>query len=228
MKCKVCGQTCGKYVVCFEHKETKYKDVCKIHGKTWFINRQCQKCKQLKKAIYLIIDNKDRFGDKITKSHFLYPYKHRLTHLNRRYQSKYMKRISNTSGIYGIFYKTTCLYVGQSISITNRIQQHKENFRVAKFHINGLRLHKKRISISKIPHKVEYKYYEMAHEYNLKDLTYKTLFVVPRLEDEFEYNELMTYAEQAMIESYQPKFNHIAARPSRKENLKNRVKSRKD
>lgn len=220
MKCKICGQNCGKYVVCFEHKETKYKDVCKIHGKTWFINRQCQKCNELKKVIYLIIDNKDRFGNKITKSHFLYPYKKRLTHLNRRYQTKYMKRISNTSGIYGIFYNNVCLYVGQSINISNRIKQHKENFRVARFHINGLRLHKQRISISKIQHKVEYKYYEMAHDYSLKDLSYKTLFVVPVLKDEFEYNELLTYAEQAMIETYQPKFNHIAARPSRKENLK--------
>ena len=67
-------------------------------------------------------------------------------------------------------------------------------------------------------------YYEMAKNYNLPDLSYKTLFRVPRLKDEFEFNELLTYAEQAMIESYQPKFNHIAARPSRKENLKRRSK----
>lgn len=191
-----------------------------MHGKTWFIGRQCQKCKDLKRVIYLIKDNKDRFGNKITKNHFLYPFKARLTHLNRRYQSKYMQRISSTSGIYGIFYKTTCLYVGQSINISNRIKQHKENFKTAKFHISGIRLHKQRVSISKMQHKVEYKYYEMAQEYNLNDLYYKTLFVVPKLKDEFEYNELLTYAEQAMIESYKPKFNHIAARPTRKANLR--------
>ena len=72
-------------------------------------------------------------------------------------------------------------------------------------------------------HKVEYKYYEMAKNYNLPDLTYKTLMKIPRLKDDFEFNELLTYAEQAMIESYKPKFNHIAARPSRKENLKDTV-----
>lgn len=220
MKCKVCGCNSGKYVVCWDHKDTKYKDTCKIHGKTWFINRQCQKCLELKTAIYLVKDNKDRFGDKITKDHFLYPYRKRLTHLNRRYQSQFMQRISNTAGIYGIFCGSTCLYVGQSVNISMRIGQHKENFKKAKFQIQGTKLHKQRISISKMPHKVEFKYYEMAKNYNLPDLSYKTLFRVPRLKDEFEFNELLTYAEQAMIESYQPKFNHIAARPSRKENLR--------
>lgn len=220
MKCKICGQNSGKYVVCHKHKETRYKDICKIHGKTWFVNRLCQKCKELKKAVYIITDNRDRFGDVIDKSHFLYNYKARLTNLDRKYQSKYMKRISNTSGIYGIFYKSTCLYVGQSINISNRIKQHKENFRIAKFHINGVRLNRKRVHLGKLKHKVEYKYYEMAYNYNLPDLSYKTLFVVPVLNDEFEYYELLTYAEQAMMETYQPKFNHIAARPSRKENLK--------
>ena len=219
MKCKICGCNCGKYVVCLKHRNTKYKDTCKIHGKTWFINRQCQKCKELKKSIYVITDNKDRLGNKITKTHFLYTYKKRLTHLTKKYQSKFIQRISNTSGIYGIFCGSVCLYVGQSVNISNRIKQHKENFKKAKFQINGLRLHKQRINISKIQHKVEFKYYEMAKNYNLSDLSYKTLFKIPKLKDEFEYNELLTYAEQAMITSYQPKFNHIAARPTRKENL---------
>lgn len=220
MKCKVCGCDSGKFAVCFEHRNKKYKDICHIHGKTTFINRQCLKCLELKKVIYKIEDNKDRFGNKIDKNHFLYPYKKQLTHLNRRYQSQFMQRISNTSGVYGIFCNNVCLYVGQSVNISNRISQHKDNFRTAKFQINGTKLHKQRVSISKMPHKVEYKYYEMAKEYNLPDLSYKTLFRVPKLKDEFEFNELLTYAEQAMIESYQPKFNHIAARPTRKENLK--------
>lgn len=220
MKCKICGKSCGKYKVCYDHRNSKYKDVCKIHGKTWFINNQCQKCKELKQPIYLIKDNKDRFGNTISKNHYLYPYLKRLTNYNIKYQRQFMKRISNASGIYGIFYNNVCLYVGQSVNITNRIKQHKENFKTAKFHINGLRLHKKRISISKIKHKVEYKYYEMAYNYNLDQLSFKTLFTIPKLKNDFEYNELLTYAEQAMIETYKPKYNHIAARPTRKENLK--------
>ena len=56
----------------------------------------------------------------------------------------------------------------------------------------------------------------MAKNYKLSDLTYKTLFVVPQLNDTYEYNELLTYAEQAMMITYKPKFNHIAARPSEK------------
>ena len=38
------------YRFCFEHKDTPYKDICKIHGKQTFINYQCQKCKELKKV----------------------------------------------------------------------------------------------------------------------------------------------------------------------------------
>lgn len=220
MKCKICNADSGKYVVCYKHRNTKYKDICPIHGKSTFINRQCQKCLDMKKVIYLIQDGKDRFGNDIDKDHFLYTYKKRLTHLTRRYQSPYIQRISKTSGIYGIFANKTCLYVGQSVNIFNRIQQHKDNFRTAKFHINGEKLHKKRISIDKMTHKVEFKYYEMAKNYDAPDLSYKTLFKIPRLPDDFEFNELLTYAEQAMIESYKPKFNHIAARPTRKENLK--------
>ena len=214
MKCKICQADCGKYVTCYKHRNTVYTSECKIHGKTKFIGRQCQKCKELKKPIYLIKKKKDRFGSKIIKEHFLYPYLERLTNLDRSYQSKYIKRISHSSGIYGIFYNNTCLYIGQSIDISNRIHQHRENFKKAQHQINGYRAHKKRISISKMPHKVEYKYYEMAYSYKLNDLTFKKLFDVPILKNDFEYNELLTYAEQAMINVYKPKFNHIAARPT--------------
>lgn len=220
MKCRICGKACGKYTVCFNHRNEKYIGNCKIHGRTTFIGNQCLKCKELKENIYCIKNNKDRFGKKITKSHFLYPFKDRLTHLSKQYQLPYMKRISKKSGIYGIFYKDKCLYVGQSVNIANRIKQHREGFKVAQYHINGLKNFKKRISISKIQHKVEFKYYEMANKYKLQDLTYKTLMTVPKLKDEFEYNELLTYCEQAMITAYKPKYNHIAARPTRKENLK--------
>lgn len=225
MKCKICGKDCGRYVVCYEHRDTKYMDYCKLHNKTTFINRQCQKCKQLKEPLYLIHNKKDRFGKKITKSHFLYPFLDRLTNLTKPYQSNFIQRISHSPGIYGIFYNNTCLYVGQSVDISNRIHQHRENFKKAQHQINGTRAHKKRIHISKMEHRVEYKYYEMANKYKLNDLTFKKLFAVPKLKDEFEFNELLTYAEQAMIETYKPKFNHIAARPTRKENLNVKTKT---
>ena len=220
MKCKVCNKECGKYVVCYDHRNTKYIDVCKLHGKTTFINRQCQKCAKLKEPVYLIKNNKDRFGKSITKNHFLFPYKDRLTNYSKKYQNQFMKRISHCSGIYGIFYKQTCLYIGQSVNISNRIHQHRENFKKAQHHINGTRAHKKRICISKLDHKVEYKYYEMAYKYKLNDLCFKTLMQIPKMNDLFIFNEILTYSEQAMIETYKPKFNHIAARPTRKENLK--------
>lgn len=214
MKCKICKKDCGKYVVCYKHRLTKYKDVCKIHGRTDFIGRQCLKCKNNKEPIYIIRDGYDRFDVEIDKNHYLFPYVDRLTNLSKSYQSQFMQNITATSGIYGIFWGKTCLYVGQSVNIKKRISQHKDNFKIAKYHINGIRVHKPRMSISKMPHKVEYKYYEMAHKYKLSELTFKKLFAVPKLENEFQYKELLTYAEQAMMITYKPKFNHMAARPS--------------
>lgn len=211
MKCKVCGKECGKYAVCWDHRETKYKDICKIHGETWFINRQCIKCQI---PVYNIVNNKDRKGKKITQRHFLYPYLDRLTNYDKSYQKQFQRRISNCAGVYGIFYNNTCLYVGQSFNITNRISQHKKNIIKVQNQLKGVRIHKKRVNINKVEHKVEFKYYELAKSYRLSDLSYKTLFVVPRLDNDYEFTELLTYAEQAMINTYKPKFNHMAARPT--------------
>ena len=216
MKCAVCGTNSGNFVVCYKHRNTKYKSTCPIHGKTIFIGRQCQKCKDLKMPLYVIKNGKDRLGKKIGVRHFLYPYLDRLTKLDKKYQVKYQKRISSVSGIYGIFAGNICLYVGQSNNIKKRIEQHKKNFKIAQYQMRGIRIHKKRISLNKIPRKVEYKYYEMANNYKLSDLTYKTLFAIPQIEDTYKFNELLTYAEQAMMIAYKPKYNHIAARPSEK------------
>lgn len=217
MTCAVCGKKISNsYVVCFEHRNTKYKAVCPIHGKTTFIGRQCQKCKDLKTPLYLVKNGKDRLGKKIGIRHFLYPYLERLTKLDKRYQVGFQKRITERSGVYGIFAGNTCLYVGQSNNIKKRIEQHKKNFKIAQYQLRGIRIHKKRICLSKVPKKVEFKYYEMANNYKLSDLTYKTLFAVPQLSDQYEFNELLTYAEQAMMIAYKPKYNHIAARPNEK------------
>ena len=216
MKCAVCGTNSGNFVVCYKHRNTKYKSTYPIHGKTIFIGRQCQKCKDLKMPLYVIKNGKDRLGKKIGVRHFLYPYLDRLTKLDKKYQVKYQKRISSVSGIYGIFAGNICLYVGQSNNIKKRIEQHKKNFKIAQYQMRGIRIHKKRISLNKIPRKVEFKYYEMASNYKLSDLTYKTLFAIPQIEDNYKFNELLTYAEQAMMIAYKPKYNHIAARPSEK------------
>jgi hypothetical protein len=216
MKCKICGKDSGKFVVCYKHRTTKYKAKCKIHGTTWFIGRQCQKCAELKKPIYEIKNNKDRLGNAIKKGHYLYPYLNRLTHKTRAYQRKYIQRISHSSGIYGIFCGNVCLYVGQSVDISTRIKQHKENFIKAQKQLQGIRIRKKRVALDKVKKKVEYKYYLLAHDYKLSDLSFKKLMAVPKIKDDFEYNELLTYAEQAMIDSYKPKYNYIAARPTKK------------
>ena len=189
-----------KYVVCYKHRNTVYFDICKIHGRTRFINGKCVLCHT---PSYRIVDHKDRFGNKIGKNHILYQY---LPFKKKK------KRISHISGIYGIFYHNRCIYVGQSTDISRRIQQHKDCFKIAQNHLRGLRIHKKRIHLSKVPYKVEYKYYQMASEYKWSDLTFKTLWSMKKYD-----GEVITYAEQAMIDLWRPKFNKIAAIPNRKE-----------
>jgi len=214
MKCRICNEPSGKYVVCYKHRNTKYKYDCKIHGNTWYKGRQCLECEKLKSPIYRIKYNKDRLGNKITKSHYLFPYLERLTNKSKQYQEQFMQRITESSGIYGIFYDNKCLYVGQSSNIKNRIHQHKECFKTAQRHLRGLRLHKQRIHLAKINRKTDFKYYELANKYKLSELTFKKLFNVPKRKNEFEYNELLTYAEQAMIDAYKPKYNTMSARPA--------------
>ena len=190
---------------CFKHKDDVYTDICKIHGKTKFQNYRCLKCQEMKKPKY----SKDKevlnclteiFGD-------------RLKHKNKRYQSRYITRISCSAGIYGIFTKSgKCLYVGQSVNVSNRVKQHKECFKKAQRHLIGLKRWKRRLKV----YKVEYKYYEMARKYKLSDLKFVRLCTIPKkyLQNS-HFNAIITYMEQYMMDVYKPSLNTFAARPNK-------------
>lgn len=214
----------NKYRFCYKHRNTKYLDTCKIHGKTYFVNNQCQKCLRLKDPKYIIIKKNNNYyfrnNKPITKKSILYPLLDRLTHLTREYQEPYIKRISEGPGIYGIFARNKkqlgeCLYIGQSVEVKTRIKQHKECFKTAQNHINGLRKHFKRINLNKIERKVEYKYYVMANQYTLKDLKFVKIISLDKKCSEREFREALTYCEQAMMTAFKPKFNTFAARPTK-------------
>ena len=198
------------YNFCYAHKDDVYQDVCKIHGKTKFQNYHCLKCQELKKPKYT--KNKQALSclDEI--------FGKRLKHKTRKYQERYIQRIGNVSGIYGIFVKKgsglgKCLYVGQSVNIATRVKQHKENFKKAQKHLIGLKTWNKRLKV----YKVEYKYYEMAKKYNLSDLKFVRLCTIPKkyLQTQ-EFNDIITFMEQYMMDVYKPTLNTFAARPSYK------------
>ena len=194
------------YMFCFKHKDDIYTDMCKIHGKTRFRNYKCLKCQEMKKPKYTknkqVLKELDNiFGD-------------RLKHKNRRYQERYISRISSSAGIYGIFTKNgnRCLYVGQSVNVSNRVKQHKECFKKAQRHLIGLKRWNRKLKV----YKVEYKYYEMARKYNLSDLKFVRFCTIPKkyLQNPY-YNAIITYMEQYMMDVYKPSLNTFSARPNK-------------
>ena len=67
-------------------------------------------------------------------------------------------------------------------------------------------------------YKVEAKYYMMAKDHYLKNLKFVTLYKVDKKKwSKFTIEEqklCLTFLEQAMIDTWKPKFNTFAARPS--------------
>jgi len=219
-----------QYRFCYEHRKDKYQDTCYIHGKTLFSEGKCLKCLDMKRPIYRIHkrDNNYYFNRNrkpIDKDSFMYPYCKQLTHKTISYQNRYMGKISNSAGIYGIFVRDKrkkdqlgeCLYVGQATDISRRIKQHKKNFATASNHIKGLKASSKSSVIVIPKYKVEAKYYMMAKDYWLKDLKFVCLY---RFDDNFkkllpsEQKVLLTLEEQLFIDIYSSSLNTFAARPS--------------
>ena len=220
-----------QYRFCYEHRKDKYIGTCYIHGKTTFSEGRCLKCQEMKKPIYRIHKRGNdyyfnRNRKPINKNSFIHPYCKQLTHKTVSYQNRYIGKITNSPGIYGIFVRDKrrkdqmgeCLYVGQSINLATRIKQHKKNFVVASNHIKGLKAQSKS-SIIVIPkYKVEAKYYMMAKDYWLKDLKFVCLYKFTdndfkKLQNS-EKKILLTLEEQLFIDLYSPKLNTFAARPS--------------
>ena len=226
--CKVMVE--DSYHFCYNHRKDKYIDTCKIHGKQEFILGVCQKCKKLKKPIYRIYyRNKNYYRGTcktpLPNDYYLKPYFKVLTSRSPTFHKKFIKKIVQGPGIYGIFVRNKrrkdqlgdCLYVGQSISIKNRIAQHKKNFVIASNHLSGLKsYYKNTVIIDKF--KVESKYYKMCKDYYLKDLKFVTLYQIPKNEfkkyTQEEQKELLTFLEQHYIDIFKPKLNLFAARPS--------------
>jgi len=203
----------NKYKYCYEHRNTVHVDVCKRHGKTMFRGNQCLLCEKDKRPIYRIEDGLDMSGESICEAiNILYPYRKRLQNLSRSYQRTYITYITSSPGIYGIFVRHgkhlgTCLYVGQSVNIKNRVQQHRKCIITAQRHLNRLHAqHKRKIS----HYKVEYKYYQIAKQYKLSDIKFVTLWKLQTTDQ-----QILTYCEQAMIDAYKPKLNTLAARPTK-------------
>lgn len=230
-----------KYRFCFEHKDTPYKDICKIHGKQTFIAGQCKRCKEMKRGIYRIYkrDRKYYFNknkkpiDRNSPYYFLKPWFNILTHKTRQFQEKQAKNISTSPGIYGIFLRDrtkknqlgNCLYIGQSVNVKSRCTQHKKHIVTASNHIKGVRAKAKknykdwRKMIPKEKRKVENKYYTIS-QYYLADIKFVQLLKIDKKDWETLSDEqrkiLLCMGEQLGIDVFKPITNTFASRPSYK------------
>lgn len=229
------------YRFCFLHKDTPYKDTCKIHGKQVFIAGECQKCKTLKQGIYRIYKRNGKYYfnrskkpiDKNSKYYFLKPYFDVLTHKTRQFQEKQVSTISESPGVYGIFVRDRnkknqlgkCLYIGQSVNLKRRIAQHKKNIVTASNQIKGIRLKAKKNyrdwkkMVPKEKRKVENKYYIMS-QYYMKDLKFTPIVKVDKkywnkLTEE-QKKLLLCFLEQVELDTFKPESNTFASRPSYK------------
>lgn len=230
--CAACGCNAiisTKYMFCSIHKDTIYNANCNIHGVTKFKHGKCIKCAALKVPLYNITVNNNKYYDKdgklFKKNSSIAPYlkllcssKHdMISHINNT------TKLHHNPGVYGIFVKSKrnkhnigkCLYIGQSIDVCNRIESHKYCFKKAQRHIIGTKQHHKHITISKLQHKVDYKYYKMANSYKLSELMFVALLELPHtLLNKADYKETLTYCEQAYMNKFKPLYNTFAARPS--------------
>lgn len=212
-KCRKCKRIIQDgYTLCYECFQEKHLDYCKVHGRTTFNHGQCVKCTRLKQPLYKITKKGKNYYDKdgkiIPKDSLIYPC--------LPFKKQPFLRISSAPGIYGVFCKDQCLYIGQSVDVSNRVKQHKENFKTAQYHLNGLRIRRKSLKVKDIKnYKVEIKYYKMADKYTLSELKFVRIMSFPKkTPHNKELKEALTYCEQAYMDLYKPIFNLFSARPS--------------
>ena len=226
-----------KYVYCWFHKDEKYKSICKIHGESIFKGGRCVECEKMKRPMYRIHKRANKYyvGNSkkpLPKDSYLMKqgWNRILIHKNRKYAMRFVSRITNTPGIYGIFTRDKrnkhgigkCLYVGQSVNIKNRVKQHRDNLKEAKRHI--ISNHKRIPDSNKM--NVAKMYYYIAFDYNLEDLKFVRLMSIDRRQwnklSRIESLELLTFLEQYCMDSWKPKFNKIAARVTNLNNFESK------
>lgn len=207
---KKCGiENCNKtiddsYKFCYEHRRCCYIDTCKIHGSVEFKQGKCIDCLQLMKPIYRIYkrDGKFYLGRKLAKlDHPLYEYFNLLIHRNRPYAMRFINPILNGSGTYGIFKKGRgnslgrCMYIGQSINIKCRVDQHIEKISMAQNKFPGLPT----------------MYYNLS-DIGLPNLKFMKLISIDKIMEIEQLYECLSILEQYSMDCFQPELNVIAAR----------------
>ena len=202
---------------------TKY---CKKHGKTIYYNNgkneelRCLKCEEekLDVPIYRIknYDGKNYLcGKEITKESYLNKFLWLLTDKNKRTISMLMNdQLRNCPGIYGIFYKKPnnkvgeCLYIGQSVDVLRRVDEHKNNVKKA---MDDLKNHERNNKISQM-------------YYNLAFIGIERLKFVQLIElsndiwsemNVFEAEECLDLFEQYCMDCFSPRYNTSAARKTK-------------
>lgn len=218
----------NKYKFCIKHKDTPYYDICKIHGKQVFVAGVCQKCKSMHYGIYRIYyrDGKyfhNRNKKPIPKDSWLKPWLRILANKNISYHKRREeKEVTASPGVYGIFVGKKCLYIGQSVNVQRRKGEHYKCIEIADKHLKRLKKKSKYKSLSKLLKrknaKVSWKYYKIANNYSVDNLTFKQLVRIKQKEwnslTKYQRQTLLSYFEQLMMDIHKPTLNIVKARNS--------------
>lgn len=221
---------------------------CKIHGETLFKRGTCVECRKMHVGLYRIFKRNGKYYHNrnktpLPKGFFMEPFYKQLTHPTRRYQMQFVGRVTSGPGTYGIFVRNSkskdgigkCLYVGQSVDVARRCQEHYLRIKVATKHIEklksvGSKFYKRGNSLKNWKEivsecVVQRFYYDIADKYcvglkgdklaNLKIV--KLSYIDKKTWSKFtkdEALECLTYLEQLGMDAFQPECNVIAARVS--------------
>lgn len=218
-----------KYRFCYKHRNTPYYDICKIHGKQIFIAGVCQKCKSLHYGIYRIYYRNgsyyhNRNKKPLSKDTWLKPWLRTLANKNKSYHKRREeKEVTSSPGVYGIFHNKKCLYIGQSVNVQRRKNEHFRDIEIADKHLKRLKKKSKYKSLGKLLKrtnaKVSWKYYKIANNYSVDDLTFKQLVRIKQKDwnslTKYQKQTLLSYFEQLMMDIHKPTLNIIKARNSK-------------
>lgn len=197
---------------------------CKTHGKTLFCKNhkgklKCLKCMEndLDEPLYRIINENGKnylCGKEITKDSYLNQFLWLLTDKNKKTISTLMNdRIRDCPGIYGIFFKKSngkvgeCLYIGQSVDVERRINEHKSKIISAE---SDLKYHKRSSNLSKMYYNLAFVGYENLKFVQLIELTNDIWSGM----NAFEAEECLALFEQYCMDCFDPRYNVSAARKS--------------
>lgn len=207
------------FVMCYKHKNAKYYDKCRIHGKQYHRQGKCLVCAQMKNSIYSTSTKGNKIylnGVLITernqKYKYLFPYIKDFLNHDPNEKIKYGK-ITDSAGIYAIIDVKTgeYYYIGQSFHLARRREQHlamvKETKRLKAKGKNAINAFNKLPRCYRELSKKPYSSFKFVALYKFPKQQFNKLSLLER-------KKLLCVAEQFYFDKFHPTYNVIASRKS--------------